>query len=271
MVIHPTAIIDPKAEIGADVFIGPYVIIEGNVKIGRGTKIYARAHILGATEIGEDCQIHMGAIIGHEPQDLGFKDQESLLKIGHRNIFRENVTVHRGTQKGSMTYIGHDNYFMGGVHIAHNCTIGNKVILCNNALVAGYVQIEDQAFISGGVVIHQFTRIGKLAMISGWSALSKDVPPFLIAQGRNCVKAINVVGLRRAGYPLSVRREIQRAFKTLFRSGLNIHQALSVLEAQELSPEVRYMVEFIKNSKRGICRGNPRRQTRISAEMEEDE
>jgi UDP-N-acetylglucosamine acyltransferase len=258
MSIHPTAIIDPRAEIAAEVSIGPYVIIEGAVKIGRGTKVYGRAYIAGSTEIGEDCQIHMGTVVGHEPQDLGFRGGESFLKIGDRNIFRENVTIHRGTEEKSITYIGHDNYFMGGAHVAHNCIIGNKVIVCNNALLAGYVEVEDQAFISGGVVIHQFTRIGKLAMISGWSALSKDVPPFLIAQGRNRVKAVNVVGLRRAGFSSSVRKEIRRAFKTLFRSGLNLRQALFVLEKQELCDEVRHLAEFIKNSKRGVCRGNVR-------------
>lgn len=270
MPIHPTAIIDPRAEIASDVTVGPYAIIEGAVKIGPRTKIYARAHIMGRTEIGEDCQIHMGAIIGHEPQDLGFRGQESWVKIGDRNILRENVTVHRGTQEGSVTYIGHENYFMGGVHIAHNCTIGNRVILCNNVLAAGYVQIEDQAFVSGGVVLHQFIRVGKLAMISGWSALSKDVPPFLIAQGRNCVKAVNIVGLRRAGYPPSARREIKRAFKKLFRSGLNLSQALALWEGQELSQEVQYLVKFIKTSKRGVCRGNSRKPGGVFEETEED-
>lgn len=270
MIIHPTAIIGPHVELGADVTIGPYAILEGRVKIGRRTTIYPRAHIMGFTEIGEECQIHMGAIIGHEPQDLGFQGQESYLKIGDRNIFRENVTVHRGTQKGSITIIGNDNYFMGGAHIAHNCIIDNKVILCNNVLVAGHVHIEDQAFISGGVVLHQFVRVGKLAMISGWSALSKDVPPFLIAQGRNCVKAVNIIGLRRAGYSPLVQRKIKKAFKTLFRSNLNLSQAIFALKEQELSEEVRYLVKFIEESKRGVCRGNFHKKDKILERWGED-
>ncbi len=254
MAIHPTAIVDPKAEIDPEAEIGPNVVVEANVKVGKGVKIWANAYLCGWTEIGEDCQIHMGAVIGHLPQDLSYKPQKTFLKIGKNNIFREYATVHRGTEPNSSTIIGDNNYFMGLSHVAHNCHIGNRVVICNTALLAGYVTVEDSAFVSGGVVVHQFARIGKLAMIGGLARVSKDVPPYMLIEGNSTVRALNTEGLRRADLSPDVREEIKSAYKLLYRSGLNTAQALEAIEGQLKSDEVRYLIDFIKNSKRGICK-----------------
>lgn len=254
MAIHPTAIIDPKAEIAPDADIGPNVVVEANVKVGKGVKVWANAYLCGWTEIGANCQIHMGAVIGHLPQDLSFKPQKTFLKIGKNNIFREYATVHRGTEPNSSTIIGDNNYFMGLSHVAHNCHIGNRVIICPAVLLAGYVTVEYKAFVSGGVGVHQFCRIGKLAMIGGLARVIKDVPPYMLVEGNSTVRALNTEGLRRADLPPDVREEIKSAYKLLYRSGLNTAQALEAIESQLKSDEVRYLIDFIKNSKRGICK-----------------
>lgn len=253
MVIHPTAIIDPKAEISTDVEIGPHVVVESHVKIGRGVRILANAYLTGWTEIGDNCQIHMGAIIGHLPQDLSYRPCETYLKIGKNNVFREYVTVHRGTEEGSATIIGNDNYFMGSSHVAHNCIIGNGTIVCNLVLLGGHVIVGDRTFISGGAGVHQFCRIGELTMIGGLARVTKDVPPYMLVEGNSAVRAINTEGLRRAKFSPAIRDEIKRAYKLLYRSGLNTTQALDAIEAQLKSDEIRHMLDFIRGSKRGIC------------------
>jgi len=254
MAIHPTAIIDPKAEIDPEAEIGPNVVVEANVKVGKGVKVWANAYLCGWTEIGANCQIHMGAVIGHLPQDLSFKHGKSYLVIGKNNVFREYATIHRGTEEGSATVIGDDNYFMGLSHVGHNCRIGNRVVICNTTGLAGYVTVEDSAFISAGVGIHQFARIGKLAMIGALARVNKDVPPYMLVEGNSTVRALNTEGLRRANLPVEVRDEIKSAYKLLYRSGLNTAQALEAIEAQLKSDEVRHLIDFIKGSKRGICK-----------------
>ena len=250
---HPTAIIDPKAEIDDDVVIGPYVIISGEVHIASGTEVMAHAHISGHTEIGRDNRIHMGAVVGHIPQHLGYKSCLSYTRIGERNIIREYVTIHRSWKEGQATVIGDDNCFMAMSHVAHDCVVGNQVILANGVLLGGHVEIHDGAFLSGNAVFHQFVRVGRLAMVSGLGGIGKDVPPYCIAAGRTQVSGVNVVGLRRAGLSREVRAEIQKAFKILYRSGLTTSHALEEIEEMNPCQEVRHFVDFIRNSKRGIC------------------
>jgi len=251
--IHKTAIVDKKAEIGDAVEIGPYAIIEGAVKIEKNARIMAHAHISSGTQIGEGTEVHMGAVLGHTPQDFAYEEKESFLKIGKRNIIREYVTIHKGTKENSSTVIGDENYFMGASHIGHNCFVGNKVILANGALLAGHVQVEDGVFISGNVAIHQFCRIGRLSMVGGFSGVNQDVPPYMVVRGPSKVRAVNIIGLRRAGFKREVIREIKEAFKLLYRSGLNTRQATEKIMGINPSPEILHMVDFIKESKRGIC------------------
>lgn len=254
MAIHPTAIISPKAELDASVDVGPHVIIEGQVRIGSGTKVYANAYITGDTTIGENNEIHMGAIIGHEPQDFAFDRKiRSFVRIGDNNIIREYCTIHRGTKPESETVIGNDNFLMAGAHIAHNVVLGNNIIIANNALLAGYVRVGDRTFISGGVVIHQFVTVGRLAMLSGNGRFSMDIPPFVVALERNSVEGVNLVGLRRAGLSAEVIREIKNAYKILYLSGLSKNKAIAELEnASLVSVEAREFIDFVKGAQRPL-------------------
>ena len=266
MPIHPTAIIDPHAEIHADAKIGPYVVIDGTVQVGRGTHVLAHAVLTGWTEIGEDNVIHMGAVIGHEPQDLSYKGAQTFLKIGHRNIFREHSQIHRGTEEGSATVIGDDNYFMHHSHAAHNCQIGNNTIIAGGALLAGHVHVEDRAFVSGNCVVHQFVRIGTLAMLRGLSRTSRDVPPFCVMDGTHTVRGINIVGLRRTGFSPARIRALRNAFSKLFRTRVNLRQAVAELRPETDSPDVLYLLDFIEQSKRGVCFGPKNNQTEEPSE-----
>ncbi len=255
MTIHPTAIVSKRAEIDPGVEIGPYAIVEDDVKIRKNVKIYARAYICRNTQVDEGTQIHMGAVLGHLPQDLAFKGKETYLKIGKRNIIREYVTIHRGTKEGTATEIGDENFLMALSHIGHNCVLGNKVILANGVLLAGYVSVEDQAFISGNVVVHQFCSIGRLALIGGFSGVNKDVPPYMAVRGPSIVYSVNLVGLRRAGFKNSVIKEIKEAFTLIYRSNLNASQAIDkILKEHKPGKEIMHLIEFIKKSKRGICK-----------------
>ena len=250
---HPTAIIDPNAEIAEDVSIGPFSIIQGDVRIGSGTQILSHVCICSHTEIGQNNIIHMGVIIGHEPQHLGYKPCVSYTRIGDKNIIREYVTIHRSWQEGKATEIGNSNFLMALSHVAHDCRIGNNVVMANGALLGGHVEVENGAFLSGNTLFHQFVRVGRLAIVSGGAGTGKDVPPFCIAVGRSEVSGINIVGLRRAGIPQETRSKIKEAFKLVYRSGLNTKSAINKIESMNPCAEVRHFVEFIKNSKRGIC------------------
>ncbi len=254
MKIHKTAIIGKKVELGNDVEIGPYAIIEGEVSIGDGTTIMAHAHINGYTTIGKNCQIHMGAMLGHIPQDMEFENERSYLIIGDNNVFREHCWFHRGTKPESATVIGDNNYFMGFCHGAHNCKIGNRTIIASNTLLAGYVQVDDNAFVSGNIVVHQFTRIGKYAMVSGLSAVNKDIPPYMLAGGRPAVvTGLNVVGLRRGGFKPAQRSTIKKAHDILFRQRLATKRAMQALSALPQSDEIDTIIAFINGSQRGLC------------------
>jgi UDP-N-acetylglucosamine acyltransferase len=253
MTIHPTAVVSDKAKLAKDVKIGPYVVIEDEVAIGPGCVISAHAHICSGTSMGKDCKIHTGAVLGDEPQDVAFEGKESFVKIGQRNIFREYVTVHRGTKEGTSTVIGNDNYFMALSHVAHNCHIANNVIICNNSLLAGYVSVEDKAFISAACLIHQFVRVGALSFIAGGVRLTKDIPPFMMSDNNNIVSSFNVVGLKRAGFDIKVRSAIKEAYRLIYRSGLNISNALAEIEKTAPGAEAKQLIEFIRSSKRGVC------------------
>lgn len=253
---HKTATISKKAKIAENVEIGPYAVIDDNVEIAGGVKIYAHACITGWTKIGENCQIHMGAVIGHLPQDLKFKtDTRSFVKIGKGNIFREYTTVHRSKIEDGSTIIGDNNYFMAFAHIAHDCKIGNSIVMCNNSLLAGHVEIEDQVFISAGAAAHQFVRVGKLAFMGGLSAVGMDLPPYMLSEGRREVAGCNLVGLRRAGFGKETIEKIAKAYKLLYRSGYSIPHALEEIEKLGNSPEIAHLVGFIRSSKRGIMHG----------------
>lgn len=254
--IHSAAHVDPAAVLGEGVEVGPGAFIGPNVKIGAGTRVYPNAFIDGWTEIGRDCRIHPGAVVGHEPQDKGFKGGVSYMKLGDRNDVREYATLHRGTEAGSSTTIGDDNLFMAYAHVAHNCKIGNGTIVASCTLLAGFVEIEDNARISGGVVVHQFSRIGRLAMIGGNARVARDVPPFTLLEGNSAVRSLNVVGLRRAGLAPESISALKDVFRVYYRAGHSSAEALKILEAEEASlpAEARHFVRFVRTSQRGVCR-----------------
>jgi len=256
MTIHPTAIIDPKAEIDSNVEIGPYVVIDSAVKIKRGTRVMAHAYITGWTEIGADNEIHPGVVLGDAPQDKAYKGQETYLRIGDRNIIREHVQVHRGTTAGSATIIGNDNFLMATSHVGHNCKLGDNVILANGALLGGHVEVGNNVFLSGNCVVHQFVRIGDYALMRGLSGTSRDVPPYAIIDWQHTVRGVNVVGLKRAGFDDKRIRAIRAAFRILFRKGRNLSLAMKeVEESGRANRDVLALLEFIKSSKRGVCFG----------------
>ena len=255
MKIHPTALVDPGAQIGADVEIGPFSVIGPQAMIG--DKSILRSHVV----IEEDVAIGMGNFIGHgaiigaPPQDLSFSpDRKTKVEIGNDNVIREYCTIHRGSPAGSATKIGDKNFLMAGAHVGHNCEIGNNVIIANNCLLAGHVHVDDQAFLGGGSTFHQHMHIGRLVMVQGSSAFGKDLPPFVIAAERNSVFGINVVGLRRSGFSAKDRDEIKKAFKLLYTSGLNISQALEKAATLDLGAPAREFFDFVAHAKkRGIC------------------
>jgi UDP-N-acetylglucosamine acyltransferase len=250
---HQTAIISPNARVANDAIIGPYSVVEDNVVISKGCIMHANAHIFTGTTLGENCIVHKGACLGGEPQDLAYKGAQSYLTIGTNNVFREYTTVHRGTAKGTETLIGDNNYFMCGAHVAHNCKIGNNVIICNNALLAGYVEVEDAAFISAACLIHQFVRIGTFAMIAGGVRLNKDFPPYMSTSADNIVESYNIIGLRRAGLDAKTRDAIKQAYRILYRDNLNTSNAIERLSAIEESQHIKHLIAFIRSSKRGVC------------------
>ncbi|HEX9874072.1 MAG TPA: acyl-ACP--UDP-N-acetylglucosamine O-acyltransferase [Deferrimonas sp.] len=255
--IHPTAIVHDGARIDPSVEIGPYVVIGEHVVIGAGTTVGPHSVIEGWTEIGRDNRIFQFASIGAAPQDLKFHGEVSYLKIGDRNMVREFVTLHRGTEDGGgETIIGSDNLFMAYSHVAHDCRLGNHVILANGATLAGHVEVDDHAILGGLSAVHQFTRVGAHTMISGGSMVNQDIPPYTIAQGdRAKTVGLNLVGLKRRGFSEGAVRGIKKAYRLIFRSGLGQAEALAQIAAElEPSPELDHFVEFIKNSQRGIAR-----------------
>lgn len=256
MKIHPTAIVHPEAKLYEDIEIGPYTIIENDVLIGKGTKIGYHVVIKKHTTIGQDCIIHPGAIIGEIPQIKGYEEKESYVIIGNNNIIREYVTIHRGWKEKESTIIGDNNFIMANVHIAHNCEIGSNVILANFATLGGHVKVEDKAFISALVAIHQFVKIGTLSMVSGLSKIVKDVPPYMLVSDQPAVVyGLNSIGLRRANLSQETRNRLKDAYKILYRSDLNISQAIERIKESQFGSltEIDHLIRFIRNSQRGIC------------------
>ncbi len=270
--IHPSAIIDPSAAIDPSVDVGPYSVIDADVSLDEGCVIGPHVHITGHTHIGKRNRFHAGCVIGDAPQDLRYQGEPTRLLIGDNNVFREHTTLHRSNSLKEDTVIGSHNFFMANSHVGHNAVIGNHVILANGALVAGHVTIADRAFISGNCLIHQFVRVGTLALMQGGSAISKDLPPFTIARGRNATCGLNIIGLRRAGFSPEHRLQLNRAYRLLQRGGerLSLRQRLELVEFQCAGEAVRTFTEFVRQSRRGICDDFSRNNQRESAGFDTD-
>ncbi len=254
--IHKTAIVAADAKLAEGVEIGPFCIIGKRVKIGKNTKLQSHI-VIEETEIGSDCTIFPFTSIGLPPQDTRYENERTKVKIGKNNIIREYITIHRASVGGNkITRIGNSNFLMAYAHIAHDCNIGNNIIIANATTLAGHVEIEDHAFIGGMVAIHQFTRIGAYSMIGGFSAITQDIPPFTTASGdRAKLYGLNTVGLKRLEFDDSVIRGLKKAYKTVFRSKLTLKDALKKLKADDKQPEeVELFIEFIEKNTRGICR-----------------
>ncbi len=255
--IHPTAVISPEAELGEDVQIGPYAVIEGRVRIGPGCIIRPHAHLCGRLTIGKRNIVFAGVVLGEEPQHLKYNQEPTSVEIGDENVFREHVTVHRGTSATGTTRIGHHNFFMANSHVAHDCEIGNHCIFANGAVIGGHCSIGDNVFLSGNSAVHQFCRIGRLAFLSGASATTKDMPPFVMQQRIDSVVGVNVVGMRRAGIPGAEIDAVRHAYHTIYREAHILPAALAIVEKEGGHiPAVAEMIAFIRQSKRGI---NPAR------------
>ncbi|MBU1888071.1 MAG: acyl-ACP--UDP-N-acetylglucosamine O-acyltransferase [Candidatus Omnitrophica bacterium] len=257
MKINPTAIIDNKAKLADNVKVGPYAIIGPNVEIGSSTEIGPHSIIDGYTVIGKNCRIFPGACIGTIPQDLKYKGGESYLRIGNDNIIREFVTINPGTHEGSVTSIGDNNLLMAYSHVAHDCTIGSGCVIANVGTLAGHVTLEDKVVIGGLAAIHQFTRVGKLSIIGGCSKVVQDIPPFSTCDGHPArVYGLNLLGLKRSNVSMESQRALKKAFKIVFYSGLTLKNSIeNVKDSIDGFDEVAYLVDFLKTSKRGVCRG----------------
>jgi UDP-N-acetylglucosamine acyltransferase len=256
--IHPTAIIDPEAELAPGVQVGPYAIIEGPVQVGPGCVIEGHACLTGPLTMGRDNFVGHGAVLGKSPQHKGYRGEPTSLRIGHGNTFREHVTIHRGTEQGGgETWVGDGNLFMIGSHIGHDCRVGNGCTLINGALVAGHVTLGDNCILSGHTAVQQRVRIGRLAMIGGLGSTTKDIPPLLLHQGYNSTSSLNVIGLRRAGFTSETIAALREAFRIVFKEGRILGSALDRVETDLGGfPEVVEFVAFIRESPLGI---NPAR------------
>jgi UDP-N-acetylglucosamine acyltransferase len=256
MSIHPSAIVSPKAKLASGVSIGAFSIIDDSVVIGADTAIGAHCVIEGNTTIGKNCEIFTGAVIGSRPQDLKFKDEKVFLEIGDNNIIREYCTLNPGTSEGAKTIVGDNNLLMAYSHVAHDCRVGNGCVLANNSTLAGHVSIEDKAVVGGIVAIHQFVRIGMLAIIGGCSKVVQDIPPFSTCDGHPArVYGLNLIGLRRKGISHDAIKKIDQAFRLIFNSGLSAKHAVERVEKEiEKTEEIIYLVNFVKSSERGLTR-----------------
>jgi len=255
MRIHPTAVIAGGASIAEDAEIGPYAIVEDGVTIGPGCRIAGHVQIVNRVDIGSDCAFGHGSVIGADPQDKDFAAETSSgVVVGDGNVFREHVTVHRSTAEGGITRIGDRNYFMVASHVGHDTTVGNDNTLANQCLLGGHISVGDGTFLGGASAFHQFVRVGDLCMVRGLSAVSQDVPPYVILSGVNTVRGLNAVGMRRAGFSRATRESIKTAFAILLRQGLNLGEAYEKAAALELSGEAKDFVDFFRTpSRKGIC------------------
>jgi len=257
--VHPTAVIGPDAVLAPGVQVGPFAVIEGEVRVGAGTVIEGHACLSGPLEIGRENVVGHGAVIGKAPQHRSYRGEPTSLRIGDGNHFREHVTVHRGTvQGGGETVVGDRNMFMVGSHVGHDARVGDDCTLVNGAILAGHCILADGCILSGHSAVQQRVRIGRLAMLGGLGSTTKDIPPFILQQGYNCVSGLNIVGLRRAGFPAATINALRVAFRTLYKEGRNLAGALDQIEADHGTiPEVAEFVAFIRSSTTGI---NPARE-----------
>ncbi len=255
--IHATAIVDKEALLDEEVSVGPYCVVGRDARIRKGTRLVSHVVIEGKTEIGEDCVIHPFVGIGLPPQDLKYRNEETGVSIGKRNVIREYATIHRASIGGDgTTSIGDDCFLMAYVHVAHDCKIGNHVIMSNAATLAGHVLVEDYAYIGGIVAIHQFTRIGAYSMVGGFSGIGQDIPPYMMASGaRAKLFGLNTVGLKRHGFSDTTINELKKAYRILFREKRTLKDAVKRVQADlPYTDEIRHLIEFIEKNKRGICR-----------------
>lgn len=257
--IHSTALIHPDAQIDPSAEIGPYAIIDGPALIAERCRIEAHAQIVGDVRLSPDCTIGRAAIIGADPQDLGFQSTTlSGVEIGPRTVIREHVTIHRGSKPGSFTRLGSDNFLMVGCHLGHDVVIGSHTIIANAALLAGHVQVGDRTFIGGGAVFHQFLRIGDSCVIQGNGSFSKDIPHYCCAQRINRITGLNIIGLRRQGFSSAERAELKALFDLLFRSGLNLSQAIESARAADWTARAAHLLEFVSTpGRKGVCALRP--------------
>ena len=251
--IHPTAIIHPQAKLGANVRVGPYAVIDADVELGADCIVGPHAYLTGVTKIGGGNKFHAGCVIGDAPQDLKYKDEPTRVVIGDNNVFREHVTVNRATKPEEATVVGSDGFFMANAHIAHNCVVGSHVIFANGATLGGHATVQDRAFISGNALVHQFCRVGTLAIMQGGAGISKDLPPFTVARGDNGICGLNTVGLRRAGFTAEERLELKKLYHALFRGGKNFREAVAEAQGKFASPPAKTMLDFVAAAKRGVC------------------
>jgi len=252
--IHPTAIVHPRAKLDAAVQVGAYAIIDEGVEIGPDCLIGPQVYLTGLTNIGAHNRFYAGCVIGEAPQDLKYKGEPTRLRIGDHNVFREHVTVHRSNRTAEETVIGSHNFLMANSHVAHNCRLGDHVVLANGVLLAGHVTVDDRAFLSGNCIVHQFVRVGTLALMQGGSAISQDLPPYTVARGDNGICGLNTVGLRRAGLTPAERLELKQLYRALFREGQNLRAAAASARGRFLSAPAKVMLDFLAGSKRGVCR-----------------
>lgn len=251
--IHPTAIIHPKAKLDSTVTVGPYTVIEEGVEIGPHCTVGPQVYLTGLTTIGAHNEFHAGCVIGGPPQDLKYDGIPTRLRIGDHNVFREHFTANRSTKPDGETVIGSHNFMMQHGHVAHNCVVGDHVILAGGALLAGHVVVQDRAFISGNCLVHQFVRVGTLALMQGGAAISKDLPPFIIAHKDNEMCGLNIVGLRRAGFTAGQRLELKRLYHALFRTGRNLRAAVADARTQFSGSAAQMMLDFLASASRGVC------------------
>jgi UDP-N-acetylglucosamine acyltransferase len=253
--IHPTAVVDAAAQIADGAEIGPYAVIAADVRIGEDTVVSSHVTIERFVTIGARNIIGPGCVLGGAPQDLSFSpERKTSVVIGDDNIIREHCTIHRGSPEGTATTVGNNNFLMVGAHLGHNCAVGNKIIIANNCLLAGHVQVDDQAFLGGGSTFHQNMRVGRLVMVQGSSAFGRDLPPFTLGAERNAVFGLNVIGMRRSGFSAEQRKDVKNAFSLLYLSGLNLSQALEKAEQTTFGELGKEFFDFVREAKRqSIC------------------
>lgn len=258
--IHPTAIVDPAAELADDVEVGPYAIVEGDVRIGEGTRVGPHAFVGAGTRMGRDNRIHAGAFVGGDSQDMKYRGERAYLLMGDRNVVREAATVNRATGEEQATRIGNDNLIMAYAHVAHNCVLGNHVVMANAATLAGLVTISDHAIIGGLCAIHQHCRIGRHAIAGGKTKVVQDIPPFFLADGHPArPHGLNIVGLRRHGFTDDRIAALKDAYRALYLSGLRLKDAVAAMRRRHPdSADVEELAAFVEQSRRGVVR--PRRR-----------